>query len=73
MTGPLDSVIGVRKEDALARFKLGIANRFQIAKGDPVFCAVVLDLDEQTGRAAGITRVWEEMELDNKREDEEEE
>jgi len=73
MTGPLDSVIGVRKEDALARFKLGIANRFQVAKGHPIFCAVSLDLDESSGRAVDITRHWEEVELENNREDEEKE
>jgi metallophosphoesterase (TIGR00282 family) len=73
MTGPIDSVIGVRKEDALARFKLGIANRFQVAKGDPVFCAVSLELDETSGRATGISRIWEETDLENIREDDEEE
>ncbi len=73
MTGPLDSVIGVRKEDALARFKLGIANRFQVAKGNPVFCAAVLELDENSGRATGIERLREEIDLDNNRKDMEEE
>lgn len=73
MTGPLDSVIGVRKEDALARFKLGIANRFQIAKGNPVFCATVLELDESSGRATGIKRIRDKIDLDNNRKDMEEE
>ena len=69
MTGSLDSVIGVRKEDALARFKLGIANRFEVAKGDPVFNAVVLELDETTGGASGISRIWEKIDLENNREE----
>ena len=56
MTGPLDSVIGVRKEDALNRFKLGILNRFQVAKGDPCFCGVTLEVDESTGSAITIIR-----------------
>jgi len=56
MTGAWDSVIGVRVEDALARFQLGIPNRFQTAKGNPVFCAVTLEIDEASGRATGITR-----------------
>lgn len=56
MTGPLDSVIGVRKEDALNRFKLGIQNRFQVAKGDPCFCGVTLEVDESTGSAITIIR-----------------
>jgi len=73
MTGPLDSVIGVRKEDALDRFKLGIANRFQVAKGDPVFCAAILELDESSGRATGIERLRVEIDLDNNGKDIEEE
>jgi metallophosphoesterase (TIGR00282 family) len=58
MTGPLDSVIGVRKEDALTRFLLGIPSRFTVATGDPCFSAVTLEVDESTGRAAGVTRHW---------------
>ncbi|MFO7768903.1 MAG: TIGR00282 family metallophosphoesterase [bacterium] len=61
MTGPLDSVIGVRIEDALTRFRLGMPSRFQVAKGNPVFCAVSLELDEQTGRALSIERHWEPL------------
>ena len=56
MTGPLDSVIGVRKEDALNRFKLGILNRFQVANGDPCFCGVTIEVDESTGSATKIIR-----------------
>ncbi len=56
MTGPLDSVIGVRKEDALNRFKLGILNRFQVARGDPCFCAVTIEVEESTGSAVAIHR-----------------
>ncbi len=65
MTGPLDSVIGVRKQDALARFKLGILNRFQVAKADPWFCAVTLELDEVRGLARSITRHWEPVDTDD--------
>lgn len=58
MTGALDSVIGIRKEDALTRFRLGILNRFQVARADPLFCAVSLELDESTGLAVSIERHW---------------
>ncbi len=56
MTGPHDSVIGVRREDAMTRFLLGLPARFQVATGDPVFSAVSLELDAGTGRALSITR-----------------
>ena len=32
-------------------------SRFETAKGDPRFAAVVVDVDEQTGRARSIGRM----------------
>jgi metallophosphoesterase (TIGR00282 family) len=64
MTGPQDSVIGIRKEDALSRFRLGIPSRFQVAKGDPVFCAVSLQVDEKRGLAEEIVTHWEMVTVD---------
>ena len=71
MTGPLDSVIGVRKQDALERFKTGMPARFQVARGDPLFCGVTLTLDEQNGGAAGIESHWIRLDLSNNETDEE--
>jgi metallophosphoesterase (TIGR00282 family) len=56
MTGPYDSVIGVEKAAIVERFLTGMPTRFETAKGDPRFAAVVIDADEQTGRARGIQR-----------------
>jgi metallophosphoesterase (TIGR00282 family) len=57
MTGPYDSVIGVETETILQRFVTGMPGRFETAKGDPRFAAVVVDVDVQTGRARGIQRM----------------
>jgi len=57
MTGPYDSIIGVEKEQALERFLTNIPNRFEPASGDVRLCAVIIDCDENTGRATGIERV----------------
>jgi len=57
MTGPYDSVIGVEKDAVIARFLTGMPNRFETAKGDARFAAVVVDADEQTGRARKIERM----------------
>jgi 2',3'-cyclic-nucleotide 2'-phosphodiesterase len=57
MTGPYDSVIGVEKEQILQRFLTGLPGRFEAAKGDPRFCGVVIDCDENTGRANSIQRL----------------
>jgi len=57
MTGPYDSVIGVQKEQVLQRFLTGLPGRFEAAKGDPRFCAVLIDCDEKSGRAHTIQRI----------------
>ena len=56
MTGPYDSVIGVEKAAIVERFLTGMQTRFETAKGDPRFAAVVVDADQQTGLARGIKR-----------------
>jgi 2',3'-cyclic-nucleotide 2'-phosphodiesterase len=57
MTGPYDSVIGVEAEVIVQRFVNGMPSRFETAKGDPRFAAVVVQVDPQTGRARGIERM----------------
>ncbi len=57
MTGASDSVIGMESSDVLRRFLTQIPSKFRVAKGSPVLSAVVLDLDEESGRARAITRL----------------
>jgi 2',3'-cyclic-nucleotide 2'-phosphodiesterase len=57
MTGPQDSVIGIKKEIILQRFLLGMPVRFEVASGDLIFNGVVLDIDEKTGQALAIKRI----------------
>ncbi len=57
MTGPHDSIIGVEIEPALGRFLTGLPSKFETATANPRLNAVVVDADEQTGRATAITRL----------------
>src|SRR5262249_3051462 len=57
MTGPYDSVIGVQKEQVLQRFLTGLPGRFEAAKGDPRFCAALIECDPSSGRASSIERL----------------
>jgi metallophosphoesterase (TIGR00282 family) len=57
MTGPYDSVIGVKKEQIMARFLNNMPVRFEAASGDVRLCAVVVDCDEATGHARKIERI----------------
>jgi hypothetical protein len=57
MTGPTDSVIGIRKEVALGRFLTQIPWKFDVATEGVVLQGVVLEVDEGTGRSQKIQRV----------------
>lgn len=57
MTGPYDSVIGMKKDASLARFLTGMPHRYEVAKDDVRFCGCVVSIDEESGKATAITRV----------------
>jgi metallophosphoesterase (TIGR00282 family) len=57
MTGPHDSVIGVEIEAAVGRFLNAMPARFETAAGNPRLNAVVIEADDETGRATDIERL----------------
>lgn len=57
MTGPHDSIIGMQREPSLARFLNAMPSRFEAATENPRLNGVVIQADDTTGRATGITRI----------------
>ena len=57
MTGSYESVIGVRKEEAISRFLTQLPAKFEVAKKDIRLNAVVVEVDETSGRALAIERI----------------
>lgn len=57
MTGPYESIIGMRADKVLKRFLLQTHASFEVAKRDVRLAAVVIDIDEATGKARGIERL----------------
>ena len=57
MTGPYDGVIGVKKELVVGKFLSGMPVRFEPATGDVKLSAVVIDCDEESGKARSIDRI----------------
>jgi hypothetical protein len=57
MTGPHDSVIGVRAELAISRMRSGIPIRFQPADGDVRIEGALVECDPATGRATSCEAV----------------
>jgi metallophosphoesterase (TIGR00282 family) len=61
MTGPLDSVIGRKVEDVLERFLTSVPVRFEVASENIQLQGVVLDIDDDTGKARSIIRVQRKL------------
>jgi metallophosphoesterase (TIGR00282 family) len=57
MTGPYDSVIGVKKEIILERFVSRRSRRYEVATQEPWFCGAVVTIDEDTGKSLSIERI----------------
>jgi hypothetical protein len=57
MTGPHDSIIGVEIDAALGRFRTALPAKFETATGNPRLNAVIVEADEQSGRAVDIERL----------------
>ncbi len=57
MTGPFDSVIGIKKEIILERFINQIPYRLIPANSDPRLSAVLLDIDDKSGKASSIKAI----------------
>lgn len=62
MCGPIDSVIGVSREQVLRRFLTQMPTRFEVADGRVLVQGVVVDVDYATGKATSIRRIQEVVE-----------
>jgi calcineurin-like phosphoesterase len=57
MTGPFDSVIGIKKEVIIERFLTQMPNKFDLAKDDIRMQGVIVNIDESSGKAKSIERI----------------
>lgn len=56
MCGPVDSVIGVRSSDALARFLTKRHAPFELARGEVALQGALFSVDPDSGRCLSVTR-----------------
>jgi len=62
MCGPLDSVIGMERENVIEGFLSQLPRQFEVAKENVALQGVVVDVDQETGKAREIRRLrvgWE--------------
>ena len=57
MTGAVDSVLGVKTNLSVQQFVTQIPVRFEHADGRACLCAVVVELNDKTGKAEQISRI----------------
>lgn len=60
MVGPLDSIIGDDVNNVLTSFLIGLPHRLSVGKGRAALDAILLDIDEESGKARGIQRIRKE-------------
>ncbi|MEW6726121.1 MAG: TIGR00282 family metallophosphoesterase [Bacillota bacterium] len=60
MTGPRDSVIGVKRELVIDRFLTQLPARFEVAGGPVQFNGLVVDIDQSSGKAVNVYRINEQ-------------
>ena len=61
MTGPLDSVIGDDAEAVIQTFLTRMPHRLSVGKGTTALNAILVKVDDDTGRALSIDRIYQEV------------
>ncbi len=62
MTGPIDSIIGDDTETVLRRFLTAIPHRLSVGQGKTMLNAVMVRVDDESGKAISIDRIYREVE-----------
>lgn len=57
MVGPADGILGMDRDTVIQRMRTQMPVRFSVAGGPRQFCAVQIELDDDSGRATGIEQV----------------
>ena len=57
MTGPSEGIIGVDREIILKKYLTSLPYKFVVAKGPSMLNGVIIEIDENTGKAKNISRI----------------
>lgn len=58
MCGPKQSVLGVKPEQVIARFRTAMPTRFENPDGEQIICGIAAEIDEKTGKTLRIERIY---------------
>lgn len=57
MTGPVNSVLGIKSEIIINRLKSNDLSKFEFAEGEGMLCGCIFDIDESSGKTVSIERI----------------
>jgi len=60
MVGPVDSIIGDDVENVLTSFLVGMPHRLSVGKGRAAMDAILLDIEDESGKPVSIKRIRKE-------------
>ncbi|MCL2507603.1 MAG: TIGR00282 family metallophosphoesterase [Oscillospiraceae bacterium] len=58
MTGPKQSVLGVKSEIVISRFRTSMPARFELSDSECMMNGCIFEIDEKTGGTVSTERVW---------------
>ncbi len=58
MVGTIDSVLGVKPEIVIDKFKYNMPARFDFIKGSSCLCGCIFEVDDKTGKTISVERVY---------------
>jgi metallophosphoesterase (TIGR00282 family) len=61
MSGPSDSIIGDEVESVIQRFLTAMPHRLSVGKGKPVLNAILIEVDDKSGKALHAERITREI------------
>ncbi|MBN1375209.1 MAG: TIGR00282 family metallophosphoesterase [Dehalococcoidia bacterium] len=64
MVGPVNSIIGDDVDNVLTSYLVGLPHRLSVGKGHAALDAILLDIDDKSGRAKNIQRIRKEESVD---------
>lgn len=57
MTGPKNSVLGIRSDISIERFRTYKFRKYEVAQGECEICGVIADIDQTNGKCVNIERI----------------
>lgn len=62
-TGPIDSIIGLEKESIIKNFLTQVPVKHEVADGDTIFNAILIEIDDQTKKAISVEQIQRQVEV----------